>query len=132
MTLNALTSTATARELAIGFVTNQAPSGVGGNRLIIPANSIRTYRISIIGIDTNNATNVGAFDRLIRAQNDGGSVIILSTDTIGTDVNPDSWEGISVATIDVSGKDIVQILVSGKTSRTIKWVGNLEITELND
>jgi len=132
-TLNALTSSATAREMAVGYTLNQNPSGVGtGQRLIIPTNSIWTFRVSLVGIDDSDATNVFNGERIFVVHNDGGTLSVVKAETIGTDYNPDSWGGISTSVVDVSGTDIFQIKVSGKTSRTIKWTGGVWATELTD
>jgi hypothetical protein len=132
-TLNALTSTATAREMGVGYTINQNPSGVGtGQRLIVPANSVFSYRVSLVGIDDSNATNIFNGERIYVVQNDGGTCNIRKSETIGTDYNPDSWGGISSSLVDVSGTDIFQIKVSGKASTTIKWTASVVSTELTN
>jgi hypothetical protein len=90
-----------------------------------PTNAGQLLRISIIGLSSDHTT-IARFVREALITNSGGSnVVIADSQTVGTDVNPGSWGGISIG----ASSGALTVTATGAASTNINWLAKIETVE---
>ena len=121
------TSNATATELTLG---GGSPSG--STRFVLVDGQTLSCLINIVGRKVNPGANDHAsFVRLVCIQREGTTTqLVGSVQTLGTDVNPAGWGGVTISADDTN--ESLKVEVTGAASTTIRWVATVYATEVAD
>lgn len=99
-------------------------------KITIPTDTAWEFSVRIVAAEQGMA-NTKKFHRTGLIANDGGSTSISTVDTIGTDRelgSPGAWS-VAIAADDTG--DALKITVTGEAATNIRWVANIEVTEVS-
>ena len=90
-------------------------------------NKIYAVYLKLIAAETTDSDEGALYTRQALYKNDAGTLTLISSNTIGTDIESDNtWTG---PTIDANGTEI-RIQVTGKLSTNITWNAIVDIYEI--
>lgn len=113
------TTNATPTEL---FSTHQTPISIIENTTLFG-------QIEICAIEETNATEAAHYIRKFAIQNLGGTTTLIGSVTnVGTDEESDAGYDLSITSNDSTNS--LSILVTGDSSKTLRWVGVVRGTEI--
>ena len=115
-----------------GRTTNATPAGLFvtlTTPISITENTALFGQIEICAIEETNATEAAHYIRKFAIQNLAGTTTLIgSVTTIGTDEESDAGYDVSITADDSTNS--LSILVTGDSSKTLRWVGVLRGTEI--
>jgi hypothetical protein len=88
--------------------------------------------INIVGRKENGGTNDhGSFMRQVLIRREGSTTALVgSVQTIGTDINPAGWGGVTITADDTN--ETLKIEVTGASSTNIRWMATVMASEVAD